>query len=63
VIAIPVDDPDILDDLETEILTELDPPINLAKVSKTPLRARLSALRKQYGGGGPGAGEGAGAAT
>ena len=63
VIAIPVDDPDILDDLETEILTELDPPINLAKVSKTPLRARLSALRKQYGGGGPGTGEGEGAAT
>lgn len=63
VVAIPVDDPDILDDLETEILTELDPPLNLAKVSKTPLRTRLSALRKQYGGGGADTGDGKGAAT
>lgn len=63
VIAIPVDDPDILDDVETEILTELDPPLNLAKVSKTPLRTRLSALRKQYGGEGAGTGHGKGAAT
>ena len=39
VIAIPVDDPDILDDLETEILAELDPPLNLVKVSNIPLRA------------------------
>jgi hypothetical protein len=48
VIAIPVANPDSLDDLETEILAELDPPLNLAKVAKTPLRHRLSALRKQY---------------
>jgi hypothetical protein len=48
VIAIPVANPDSLDDLETEILAELDPPLNLAKVAKTPLRLRLSALPKQY---------------
>lgn len=48
VIAIPVANRDSLDDLETEILAELDPPLNLAKVAKTPLRHRLSALRKQY---------------
>ena len=40
---------DTLDRLESEILTELDPPLNLAKVSKTPLRQQLSVLRKKYG--------------
>jgi len=51
VVAIPVADADMLDALETEILTELDPPLNLAKVSKTPLRTQLSALRKRYASG------------
>lgn len=50
VIPIPVADVDTLDHLESEILTELDPPLNLAKVPKTPLRMRLSALRKKYAG-------------
>lgn len=50
VLAIPVSDADTLRDLETEILAELDPPLNLAKVPKTPLRATLSRLRKRYGG-------------
>lgn len=50
VIPIPVADADTLGDLETEILDELDPPLNLAKVAKTALRGRLSALQKQYGG-------------
>ena len=50
VIAVPVADADTLDALESEILTELDPPLNLAKVSKTPLRTQLSALRKRYAG-------------
>jgi hypothetical protein len=50
VVPIPVADADTLGDLETAILADLDPPLNLAKVSKTPLRQRLSALRKQYGG-------------
>lgn len=53
VVAIPLADGDSLGDLETEILAELDPPLNLAKVAKTPLRQRLSALRKQYGGASP----------
>ncbi len=51
VVAVPVADADTLDALESEILTEIDPPLNLAKVSKTPLRAQLSALRKRYAGG------------
>jgi len=50
VLPIPVDDADSLGDLETGILAELDPPLNLAKVERTPSRQRLSALRKQYGG-------------
>jgi uncharacterized protein DUF6884/GIY-YIG catalytic domain-containing protein len=50
VVLIPVANADTLDDLETEILTELDPPLNLAKVARTPLRQRLSALRKHYAG-------------
>ncbi|MBY8862014.1 hypothetical protein K7711_36445 [Nocardia sp. CA2R105] len=48
VILIPVANADTLDGLETEILAELDPPLNIAKVARTPLRQRLSALRKQY---------------
>jgi len=48
--AIPVGDVDSLGDVETEILAALDPPLNLAKVAKTPQRQRLSALRKQFGG-------------
>lgn len=47
-IAIPVGDADSLDALETDLLTALDPPFNLARVAKNPLRRRLSALRKQY---------------
>lgn len=50
VVAVPVSDADTLDALESEVLMELDPPLNLAKVSKTPLRTQLSALRKQYAG-------------
>jgi hypothetical protein len=50
VIPIPVADVDTLDRLESEILTHLDPPLNLAKVPKTTLRVRLSELRKKYAG-------------
>lgn len=53
VVTIPVIDADTLDALETTILSELDPPLNLAKVGRTPLRQQLSALRKQYGGAAP----------
>lgn len=48
VVAVPLDDPDTLDALETTILRQLDPPLNLSKVPKTALRARLSALRSHY---------------
>lgn len=48
-IAVPVADADTLGDLETTILAELDPPFNLVKVKRTPMRARLSALRKAHG--------------
>lgn len=49
IIPIPVSDRDTLGVVETEILAELDPPLNLAKVARAPHRQRLSALRKQYG--------------
>ena len=49
VVTVPVADADTLDALETAILTDLDPPLNLAKMAKTPPRRQLSALRKQYG--------------
>ena len=48
-LTISVVDAETLGDLETEILVALDPPMNLAKVGKTPLRQQLSAVRKQYG--------------
>lgn len=49
VVAVPVADADTLDDLETQVLRELDPPLNLMKLPRTPLRQRLSELRSQYG--------------
>jgi len=52
VVAVPVADADTLDDLETTVLAELDPPLNLMKMPKTPVRRRLSELRRQYGGSG-----------
>jgi hypothetical protein len=48
VIAIPVEDADTLDALETGILDVLDPPLNLDKRPKTELRTRLSALRRRH---------------
>ena len=44
VIAIPVEDADRLDDLESAVLTALDPPLTLAKMPPSPTRARLTAL-------------------
>jgi hypothetical protein len=49
VVTIPVDDADTLNALESEILQQLDPPLNLHKVDKNPLRQQLSELRTQYG--------------
>lgn len=47
VIAVPVADADALDQLETRVLGELDPPLNLAKMPRTPVRARLADLRRR----------------
>ena len=48
-VAVPVADADTLGDVETDVLAELNPPLNLDKVPRDPRRQRLSALRKQYG--------------
>lgn len=48
VVVVPVADADSLDALETDVLRELDPPMNLAKVPRTPSRRQLSALRREY---------------
>lgn len=50
VVIAPVSNADTLGVLESAILSELDPPLNIAKVPKTALRSRLSELRKQYSG-------------
>ena len=50
VAAIPVIDASTLNALESEMLADLDPPLNLAKVERTPLRVQLSVLRKRYAG-------------
>lgn len=49
VVTAPVGDVDSIDALESDLLSRLDPPLNLAKVAKTPTRLRLSALRRKYG--------------
>ncbi len=48
VIAIPVADAYTLGRLESVVLEELDPPLNLSKVTKTDVRRRLTELRRQY---------------
>lgn len=50
VVTIPVADADSLGELESAVLTELDPPLNLAKVPANPLRRQLKAQRKTYAG-------------
>ncbi len=47
VIAVPISDADAIDMLETAVLAELNPPLNLAKRPPTPLRRRLNELRTQ----------------
>lgn len=49
VIAIPVEDADSLDLLETALLVELDPPLNLDKMPRTDIRRRLTELRRAHG--------------
>ena len=46
VIAIPVEDANALDALETAIINALDPPLNLDKRPRNEPRTRLSALRR-----------------
>lgn len=48
VIAVPHDDPDTLGRLESEVLEQLDPPLNLQGRPRTPLRARLTELRRPH---------------
>lgn len=51
IVTVPVPDADGLGALESQVLVELDPPLNLAGMSTTPLRMRLTALRKKWGSG------------
>lgn len=55
VVPVPVDDPDCLDAMETAVLTDIDPPLNLAKMPSTPVRRRLKVLRSAVKGAGAGA--------
>jgi hypothetical protein len=48
VVPITVEDPDTLGDVETAVLSVLDPPLNLSKMPPTDTRARLTELRRQY---------------
>lgn len=48
VVAVPVSDGDALEALETAVLADLDPPLNLAKMPRTPVRARLAQLRREF---------------
>lgn len=48
IIAVPVDDADSLDGLESTVLADLDPPLNLDKMPRTPVRAELTLLRRRY---------------
>jgi hypothetical protein len=45
VIAVPFEDADSLGRVETYVLAELDPPLNLKGMTGTPLRRRVTALR------------------
>ena len=49
VVPVPVDDRDSLGDLETAVLTALDPPLNLSKMPASPVRQRLTELRRLAG--------------
>jgi hypothetical protein len=49
VVPVPVDDADALEGLESGVLAELDPPLNLATMSKSKVRERLTQLRRLHG--------------
>jgi hypothetical protein len=48
VIAVPHDDPDTLGRLESEVLVSLDPPLNLQGMGPSPVRQRLTELRRRH---------------
>lgn len=48
VVAIPVEDADTLDGVETRVLRELDPSLNLDKIPQSPVRTRLTELRRGF---------------
>lgn len=47
-IAIPIDDADALNGLESAVLAALNPPLNLDKMPRSPIRQRLTDLRRQH---------------
>ncbi len=48
VVTVPYPDADGLGQLESDLLNRLDPPLNLRGVSSSPVRARVSELRRRY---------------
>lgn len=48
-VAVPFEDADALNDVETAVLAALNPPLNLNKLPPSPVRERLSELRRRYG--------------
>jgi hypothetical protein len=49
VVAVPCDDADTLGRLEELVLAEIDPPLNLKGMAGTPIRARITLLRRVHG--------------
>jgi hypothetical protein len=47
-IAVPVEDADALNGLETAVLADLNPPLNLDKMPRSPAREKLTELRRQH---------------
>jgi hypothetical protein len=48
VVAVPYDDADTLGRLEEDVLKALDPPLNLKGMTPTPVRLRLTELRRRH---------------
>jgi len=48
VVAMPVTAAEQLDGIETEVLSGLDPPLNLDRMPRISVRAQLSELRRRY---------------
>lgn len=49
VVAVPYSDADTLGKLEDDVLNTIDPPLNLKGMARTPIRHRLTDLRRPYG--------------